>query len=152
MAGSVQFYHLTNSTLERALPHLLQKINTAGLRVSLVAGTTEQADRLNRLLWTYDPDSFLPHGTPEDGLPEAQPILIDATLHMANVPQIVVITDGSQVSEPARFKKVLDLFDGRNEAELQAARTRWKAYRDQGCALTYLQQSPVGRWEEKAAA
>lgn len=152
MAGSVQFYHLTRSPLERALPRLLLKIHAAGIRVTLVAGSAENADRLNKLLWTFDPDSFLPHGTPEDGDTEQQPILIAADLQTANQPTIAIITDGSAVDTPEQFDKVLDLFDGQDEAEVSAARARWKDYRDKGCALTYLQQSEAGKWEEKARA
>ena len=48
--------------------------------------------------------------------------------------------------------RALDLFDGRDEAAVQAARERWRDYRDAGYPLTYWQQSEMGGWEKKAEA
>src|SRR5437870_3857428 len=72
----VQFYHLTATPLERALPKLLEKALAGGFRVLLVAESEERIEQLNQLLWTYDPGSFLAHGSRKDGHAEEQPILL----------------------------------------------------------------------------
>ncbi len=41
------------------------------------------------------------------------------------------------------------LFDGRNDAELDAARGQWKRLKDAGFTLAYWQQDDAGRWEQK---
>jgi very-short-patch-repair endonuclease/DNA polymerase IIIc chi subunit len=73
---TIQFYHLLSTPLERALPKLLEKAFAGGFKTLLVADSDEHIEQLNQLLWTYDPNSFLPHGSVADGQAERQPILL----------------------------------------------------------------------------
>ncbi|HTE36042.1 MAG TPA: DNA polymerase III subunit chi, partial [Reyranella sp.] len=54
MATEVNFYHLTKSSLEDALPRLLVKTLQAGERAVVMLGSPERVDALNTHLWTYD--------------------------------------------------------------------------------------------------
>ena len=65
----VAFYHLQQSPLEAALPKLLEKTLAAGHRAVVMAAAVERVEALNTLLWTYHPDSWLPHGSARDGRP-----------------------------------------------------------------------------------
>ena len=47
------------------------------------------------------------------------------------------------------YERVMLLFDGRNEAELDAARGQWSRLKGAGFALAYWQQDEAGRWEQK---
>ena len=51
---------------------------------------------------------------------------------------------------PGAFDLVCELFDGRDEAAVTAARSRWQSYKDAGHDLTYWQQTERGSWEQKA--
>jgi len=77
---TIQFYHLTATPLERALPKLMEKAVAGGFKTLLLAESDERMEQLNQLLWTYDPGSFLPHGSMKDGHAEQQPILILSSL------------------------------------------------------------------------
>ena len=72
----IGFYHLTRSSLEEALPRLLEKAYASGSRVVVRGGDAERIELLNRSLWTYGKDSFLPHGARSDGFAEDQPIYL----------------------------------------------------------------------------
>ena len=74
MATEVNFYHLTRSSLEDALPRLLAKTLQAGERAVVMLGSPERVDALNTHLWTCDPNGFLPHGAAKDGEADRQPI------------------------------------------------------------------------------
>ena len=50
MATEVNFYHLTVSNLEEALPKLLAKTLQAGERAVVLLGSPERVDALNRKL------------------------------------------------------------------------------------------------------
>lgn len=80
---TVQFYHLITTPLERALPKLLEKAYGGGFKTLLVAESDERVEQLNQLLWTYDPNSFLPHGSVQDGDSEQQPILLATSIEQA---------------------------------------------------------------------
>ena len=58
----VLFYHLTESTLEDALPNLLERSVQRGWRTIVQTGSDERRDSLDTHLWTYRDDSFLAHG------------------------------------------------------------------------------------------
>lgn len=152
MSAHVQFYHLTATPLERALPKLIEKAYNAGHRVLLVEGAEERLEAFNQLLWTYQPGGFLPHGSVKDGAPEEQPVLLAPTPDNRNHADIALITDGTALSDTAAFTRVLDIFDGNDSIAVDKARARWKEYQASGCALSYLRQTEQGAWEEKQLA
>lgn len=146
----VGFYHLQRSTLEQALPQILEKALAAGHRVVVMAGSAERVAVLDDLLWTYDPASWLPHGTARDGDAALQPIWITDLDENPNAADVLVLTDGVVASRIDTFTRCLDLFDGNDPTAVQAARQRWASLRDAGQELTYFQQSERGGWVEKA--
>jgi len=82
---AIQFYHLTATPLERALPKLLEKAVAGGFRTLLVDESDARVEQLNQLLWTYDAGSFLPHGSAKDGRAEEQPILLATPDYLASL-------------------------------------------------------------------
>lgn len=145
---AIQFYHLLTTPLERALPKLMEKAYSAGMR-AVVWGEAEQVKRLDGALWTYDPGSFLPHGTSADPQPERQPVYLTEKEENPNHATLLVVTDGRSVQgEGAAFERVFDIFDGSDEEAVTAARARWKSYKDKGYALTYIKQKDDGGWEK----
>ncbi|MFW0778017.1 MAG: DNA polymerase III subunit chi [Rickettsiales bacterium] len=150
--ASVQFYHLTTSPLERALPKLLETIISKGFRVAVVAESEERVAQLNQLLWTYDQNSFLPHGSAKDGNEKEQPIYLTTKPEAPNDANVMLITGGAVVEDTSGYERVADMFDGNDLSSLQAARLRWKHYKDAGLELSYMQQGEQGGWQQKAVA
>jgi DNA polymerase-3 subunit chi len=148
----LDFYHLWRWPLERALPRLLTRAHQSGARVLVLSASMDRVRALNSLLWTYDANSWLPHGCRDDGFPEHQPIWLSDREERPNGATLAILTEGMTVADPAQWDRVLDLFDGRDETAVAAARTRWKTARDAGHALHYWQQTERGGWEEKASA
>jgi DNA polymerase-3 subunit chi len=147
---TIQFYHLTATPLERALPKLLQKAFDGGFKTLVVADSDERLDQLNQLLWTYDPNSFLPHGSEKDGQAEKQPILLSTLPDPKNAANILAITDGRVADNAQHFERVLDIFDGSDAQAVASARMRWKNYKDAGHEISYFRQTQAGGWEKAA--
>lgn len=145
----VGFYHLDRSPLERALPKLLEKVLEAGKRAVVMAGSEERVEALNAALWTYEQGAFLPHGSAADGNAAEQPIWLTTEDENPNAAEILVLTDGAASDRMADFERCLEMFDGKDEAAVAAARTRWKAYTSAGHGVTYWQQGTRG-WEKKS--
>lgn len=143
---SIQFYHLTASRLENALPRLLEKAFSAGYRVIVAVESDGWVEQLDKLLWTYDPGSFLPHGGYLDKNPENYPVLISTTLEAVNSANLLMVTDGRSVENPHAFERILDIFDGNDGQATQAARQRWKQYKDSGYEIDYFSQNERGGW------
>lgn len=146
----VSFYHLTRSSLEQTLPRLLEKALQGGARCVVLAGSPERVEALNAQLWTYDPGSFLPHGAARDGNAARQPVWLTDQDENPNAATMLFLTDGATSDKLADYARCFELFDGRDETAVDAARARWKAYREAGHAVSYWQQGDKGGWEKKA--
>jgi DNA polymerase-3 subunit chi len=141
----VSFYHLTRSTLFQALPQLLQRTLAAGQRALVVAGTREALSTLSEALWAHP--GWLPHGTPEEGDADLQPIWLDTTPSPVNGARYLFLTDGAAGAEG--FERVFDLFDGSSPAAVEAARDRWRAARAAGYQPNYWRQTETGWHKNK---
>jgi DNA polymerase-3 subunit chi len=146
----VRFYHLQSSTVEQALPSLLEKALQQEMRAVVLAGSAERLQSLDISLWTYRPDSFLPHGTAADGHAEDQPIWLTTQAENPNSASVLFSLDGQGVGGVDGIKLACDIFDGADADALAAARERWKAAKEQGNELTYWQQGERGGWEKKS--
>ncbi len=146
----IQFYHLTTTPLEVALPKIMEKALATGERVLVLVGDEQSMDKLNDAFWTYNDRSFLPHGSSKNAYPEEQPIYITYAPENPNKASILAVTDGSQLEELSDFSRVLDVFNGHDDAAVTAARTRWKTYKDAGHELKYFQQNEQGGWKQAA--
>lgn len=146
----VWFYHLERQRLEDVLPNLLEKTRQRGWRAVVQAGSQERCDAINDHLWTYAQGSFLAHGTATDGDASSQPVFLTTTQETPNNAEVRFLVDGATAGDLTAFTRSIFLFDGHDQGALADARTTWKTARDAGCAVTYWQQSPQGKWEKKA--
>ncbi|MEX0838596.1 MAG: DNA polymerase III subunit chi [Parvibaculum sp.] len=146
----VLFYHLQNAPLERVLPQLLERSLERGWRAVVRAGGPERLEALNNALWTYSDESFLPHGSRDDGPPEAAPIFLTTEDENPNGAKVLFLVDGAGPGPLDGYERCVLMFDGRDETALAAAREHWKTLKAEGHDATYWQQNDAGRWEKKA--
>jgi DNA polymerase-3 subunit chi len=140
------FYQLLRTPLEAALPRILEKVRELDLRAVVVVGSETMVESLSQALWTYDPASFLAHGSARDGHAGDQPIWLTDRDENPNGAAVVVLADGATIAAPEVFQRCIEIFDGRDEAATQAARVRYKQAKDAGHTLKYFRQSETG-WE-----
>jgi DNA polymerase III subunit chi len=146
----VLFYHLTEAKLEDALPPLLEKSVERGWRVAVQLKDVARRDLLDQHLWTFREDSFLPHGTDEGDLAANQPVLLTVSKGNANAATVRFIVDGAEPPPVESYQRIVFMFDGYDQEQLESARAQWKKLKGEGHSLTYWQQTPEGRWEKKA--
>jgi DNA polymerase-3 subunit chi len=145
----VLFYHLTDSRLEDALPPLLEKSLERGWHVVVQTGSEERRDALDAHLWTYRDGSFLPHGTDVARHAERQPVVLSAVDGNPNGATVRFLVDGAPPPDLSAYERVVFMFDGHDQPQLEDARAHWKRLKEDGLTLTYWQQTS-GRWERKA--
>lgn len=146
------FYHLQRAPLERALPRLLERVLKSGLRAVVLAGSPERVAQLDTLLWTYDPGSFLAHGTAKDDFAGDQPVFLTTDEENPNAAAVLVLLDGLDAEFTGGFERCLDLFDGKDPEAVDAARARWRAAQGPGNTVKYWKQDDSGRWQQAAEA
>jgi DNA polymerase III subunit chi len=104
----------------------------------LVLGQMDALKSLSAKLWAMSPTEFLPHCL-ADATAEViahSPIVLSAELP-ANAAESQVLLNLGAVLPTGfeRFERLIELV-GQDSEDLQAARTRWKHYKDRGYALS----------------
>ena len=148
--ADVRFYHLEKQSLDQVLPKLVGKALENNHRIVIQVANDTQAEHINTHLWTFDPDSFIPHGTSKDGHEKNQPVWITSNEENPNDADVLILTSASEDRGLEGFALICDIIDGRNDEAVSAARTRWKTYKESGHDVTYWQQSATGGWDKKA--
>jgi len=148
----VDFYHLQKQSLDEVLPKLLLKAYASGKHIVVKVGNEERIEQINSYLWTFQDESFLPHGSKKDGFAAEQPIWLTSQNDNPNGAQFLFLTEGAEceVEELASYERIFNIFDGNSEVALTQARKLWKEYKENGCEVFYWQQSDSGKWEQKA--
>ncbi len=144
------FYHLKRTTLEQAAGPLLEKCLERGWRVLAVSPDIRRRGALDAALWTYDDQSFLPHGQAEAaGLdPARQPVLISESTENLNQAAVALLMDGAEMPVDAVYERCMVMFDDGDAPVRGKARQLYKAASDAGLTTRYFQQTEQGGWKE----
>jgi DNA polymerase-3 subunit chi len=145
--AEIGFYHLTRTSLDVALPKLLGRVLATGGRAVVKAASEERVAALDTALWLCPDPDWLPHGTRATGEADLQPIWLTTEDEAPNGARHLFLVEGAQSARLDAFERVFDLFDGRDEEAVAAARQRWAAAKAAGHALTYWRQTERG-WEK----
>jgi DNA polymerase-3 subunit chi len=147
--AEIGFYHLTRSSVADALARLLDRAVQGGRRAVVRCPDAERVGAIDAALWDTAIPEWLPHGTEADGDADLQPIWITTLDESPNGARFLFLVQGAESDRLDAYDRVFDLFDGSDDAVVQAARQRWTRARDAGHALTYWRQGPRG-WEKDA--
>jgi DNA polymerase III subunit chi len=142
----VDFYQLSQSPVEAALPLLARATLAAGERLLVVADDPELHAKLSTGLWALG-DSFLAHGAAGSADQARQPILLSDQVAAANGARFVALADGVWREDALAFERAMLLFD---TATVEAARTVWRALdgKDELTRRYFAQEN--GKWVQKA--
>lgn len=130
----VDFYLLNEKVPDgklRTACRLTQKALSQGYTAYIQTTDSEQAGRLDDLLWTFDQGSFIPHSR-ENGDPV--PVIIGGDPPEENPPELL-ISLGREVPEHFHvYRRIAEVVDPSDD-EKQLARQRYKVYKDRGCEI-----------------
>ena len=149
--SQIDFYHLQKQTLDQVLPKLVEKAYATNANIKIKVGNETRVEFINSLLWTYNEESFIPHGSKKDGFAKEQPIWLSAEDDNPNQATMLFLVDGATISseEINKYERIFNIFDGNDEVSLQQARDFWKEISSAETTLNYYQQDDSGRWNKK---
>ena len=117
---------------------LLRKAQRQGHRLLVTANAARLAE-LDALLWTFEPQSFVPHvrmpGAP-DALAARTPIWLCEAVPEGPVPTVLVNLGAAAPTTLAPFERVIELVSHEVD-EAQAGRERWREYKARGLAIVH---------------
>lgn len=148
--AEVMFYHLERQRLEDVLPVLLEKTLARGWRAVVEVPEGDRLDALDRHLWTFRDDSFLPHASEREDPGTRQPIWLTQGKSNPNGAQVRFLTHRADPDAVADYARVVLLFSADDPEAVAHARRHWKPLKAAGHTCTYWQQTAGGGWEQKA--
>lgn len=117
----------------RLLQRLIERALPAKRQLYLQAGDNEQAIKIDTWLWQEA--GFTPHGLASEKNAHLQPVVIGSGDEAGQHSDILVNLDQRIPPHIGQFRRVIELVAG-PEDQRQAARDRWKSYRDRGYPVT----------------
>jgi len=129
----IDFYTKVDNKL-RFAGKLCAKALAQKLRVNVYAPDSKVAERFDRLLWTDNALSFIPHCRAEDPLAAETPVLIHTQEGDLLDDALLINLDPAWPPFFSRFERVIEIV-GTEPEDAAAARERFRFYRDRGYAM-----------------
>ncbi|MGR8952985.1 MAG: DNA polymerase III subunit chi [Gammaproteobacteria bacterium] len=135
----VTFYVLASNAEQQRLLFvckLVEKAFRSGSFCYVLTENDEQAQKLDDLLWTFRPGSFIPHQIYDGTRPELQNVILIGALEPLAEWQKVIINlsaQGPENIDPA--ERILEVLHD-DEATLAAGRLRYRRYQQSGIVIT----------------
>ncbi|SKA20341.1 DNA polymerase III subunit chi [Novilysobacter spongiicola] len=112
---------------------LARKAHERGLPSLVLARDAAQAEKLDDLLWSFDPDAFIPHQIAGADLDEEEADVLIAPPD-ADVPLRPLVINLRDAAVEGEFERVLEVVPADDSAR-GPLRERWKQYQARGFQL-----------------
>src|SRR5690606_23517184 len=112
---------------------LARKAHERGLPSLVLARDAAQAEKLDDLLWSFDPDAFIPHQIAGADLDEEEADVLIAPPD-ADVPLRPLVINLRDAAVEGEFERVLEVVPADDSAR-GPLRERWKQYQARGFEL-----------------
>ncbi len=131
----VEFIKLERPGVAPWLCRLAQEFFAQGRRVLIMVENDEQAMALDRYMWTWQKNAFLPHVW-DNGAVESytEPVVITTKENNGNASEVLVDAKGCSLNFARRFKHVVEFAPTYAQDEVDAARKRFTHWRQEGYA------------------
>jgi DNA polymerase-3 subunit chi len=147
---SFSFYHLSKSTLEEALPKIMEKLLAAEGRAVLLFQNKEILKRIDEVLWSVGGTRFIPHCREDENDKDQNPVYLTTTEENPNNSNFLVLIAAVQTEYFNKFEKNIIIFSNYDDNELNSARNLWKKLKSEGnFELKYFLQDDKGNWAMK---
>ena len=132
----IDFYQLNPAGrgYDEVVCKLCQKAWDSRQLTLLLTQSAEQSRHLDKKLWTFVDDSFVPHDC-EDGDDFVTPILIHDNPDPAGERQLLINLSASVPPYFAQFERVIELVTEDNKAQ---ARANYSYYKERGYPLNHI--------------
>ena len=145
-AAEIWFYHLESASVEETLPPLIEKCLDRGWRAQVLSPSAERLQALDTHLWTWKPNSWLPHHSPGAEMAHLAPVQLGEVPQATPPAEAVFLLDGANWGPLEGVSRVFVLFDGRDPDTVSQARQQWRVAKEAGLLPTYWRQGEDGRW------
>ena len=132
----IDFYQLDPDRHRRdqVVCQLCQKAYEGKQKTLLLTQNQQHSQQLDRQLWVYSDDSFLPHDA-EDSVEFSTPILVHDNPDPKGDRQLLINLSTTVPVYFAQFERVIELITEENKAQ---ARAHYSYYKERGYPLNHI--------------
>lgn len=138
-ATRVSFYSLADGVQGDRFQlscRLVERIYGQGLRIFIEVASEQEARHLDRLLWTFREQSFIPHGIQGETDLELTPVLIRCGADISDARPVLINLTAGRPDSYERYERLCEVVD--HDPEIRsAARERYRYYRSLGLPLDH---------------
>jgi DNA polymerase-3 subunit chi len=128
----VYFIDLPVNNKPRYICDIAEKIYTMGIKSTIYCRTEQSAQLLDKLLWTWKQESFVPHTL---NIPENQqdaisePVIISNSMPVKHQTDALILFDPlNEVSHFSSYKIIIDLAETYNPVKAEESRNRYRFF------------------------
>ncbi len=110
------------------------KARRGGHRVFIHTSSDSEARHMDRLLWTFNEQSFVPHALLGQGDPAINPVLVGDAAQAVDEHDVLINLDAEVPTCFSRFERLAECVDN-DPSSRDAGRARYRYYRDRGYPL-----------------
>jgi DNA polymerase-3 subunit chi len=139
----VIFIEVTTSRMEMSACQIAERTYLEGGKLQIIAPNQQQAVRLDDFLWTFRPDSFVPHSFFGGEKDELLPAVV-ITTEPEKIPgfESLLMLDFCPVETVAQFSQAIHLVIVDNRERLAASRDYWIQLKEAGLKLIHQKRQP----------
>ena len=142
----ISFYRVARGNLISAVVRLLEKIYLTGRRCIFHSPLEERVRVVDKALWTFSTDTFVPHGDRSLGYCEKQPIYFTNQFENPNAAMVAVLIDTLDYKNYNNFEKIIFVFEEKEQAE--NASMLYSDLKNDKINVSFWKQGPSG-WEKQ---
>jgi len=146
----IRFYQLSKKNVLEALPEILGKALARDFKIVIKTTDEDSVKEIDNYLWTYNNESFLPHGYKKNKNQSDQPIWITAGDDNPNNANMLVLINNTEVKDLSKTELCCKIFTGSDKEILDNACSTWDEYKKNGFNLSYFKQDDNGKWHKKS--
>ncbi|MBQ7674433.1 MAG: DNA polymerase III subunit chi [Alphaproteobacteria bacterium] len=140
-------YQAVSGNLTSVVVKLLEKTYLSGKKGVFFSPITERVELINKTLWTFSTNAFIPHGDKKMGFEDQQPIYFTDTFKNPNKATVLILVDVFDLNNESYndFERIILIFEDISKAD--EVNKLYQSLKADGKNVNYWKQSPKG-WDK----
>ena len=140
-------YQAVSGNLTSVVVRLLEKTYLSGKKGVFFSPITERVELINKTLWTFSTNAFIPHGDKKMGFEDQQPIYFTDTFKNPNKATVLILVDVFDLTNELYngFERIMLIFEDISKSD--EVNKLYQSLKDDGKNVNYWKQSPKG-WDK----
>ncbi len=124
------FIELKNPNKRKAVCEITEKLYLKGRRVIIYVKDEGEAEQLDRMLWVWKQESFVPHALSSGEETTEEAVIISTQASTPTEFDTLILYDALPIENIQTFRQIIDFAELYQKERHQASRNRFKAARD----------------------